>query len=167
VLTVDDLLFALTLVAALGSGLIAGTFFAFSSFVMRALARLPSAEGITAMQSINLVVINPVFLGVFVGTAAACVIAIAATLARWNNPASIYVVIAGVLYLVGCFLVTIAFNVPRNNVLAKIQPDDTDAAKVWGDYIAGWTAWNHVRTVASLAAAASFILALRCHEVQR
>jgi len=49
--TVDDLLFALTLFVALGCGLIAGVFFAFSAFVMKALARLSSAEGIAAMQS--------------------------------------------------------------------------------------------------------------------
>ena len=72
--TVDRLLFALTLVAALGCGLMAGLFFAFSVSVMKALARLPSAEGIAAMQSINVAIINPVFLAAFFGTAAACVL---------------------------------------------------------------------------------------------
>ena len=42
----DDLLIALTLVTALGCGLAAGIFFAFSTFVMKALARIPSAQGI-------------------------------------------------------------------------------------------------------------------------
>ncbi len=55
--------------ALLGSALVGGVFFAFSSFVMNALARVPSAEGIAAMQSINVVVINPAFLGAFMGTA--------------------------------------------------------------------------------------------------
>jgi uncharacterized membrane protein len=63
--TLDALLFALTLFAALGCGLIAGVFFAFSAFVMKALGRLPPAEGIAAMQSINIAVINPVFLTAF------------------------------------------------------------------------------------------------------
>jgi uncharacterized membrane protein len=69
----DGLLFSITLVAALGCGLMAGLFFAFSVSVMKALARLPSAEGIAAMQSINVAIINPVFLAVFFGTAAACI----------------------------------------------------------------------------------------------
>ena len=56
-------------IALLGSALIGGVFFAFSSFVMKALARAPSSEGIAAMQSINVVVINPSFLSVFLGTA--------------------------------------------------------------------------------------------------
>ncbi len=77
--TVDGLLFALKLVSALGCGLIAGVFFAFLSFVMRAFARLPPGEGMAAMQSVNVAVLNPVFLGVFVGTAAACAAAVVAS----------------------------------------------------------------------------------------
>ena len=71
---VDRLLFALTLFSAPGCGLIGGVLFAFSSFVMNALARLPAAQGIAAMQSINVVVINPLFMTAFLGTAAACVL---------------------------------------------------------------------------------------------
>ena len=55
--------------ALLGSALIGGAFFAFSSFIMKALARVPSSEGIAVMQSINVVVINPSFIGAFIGTA--------------------------------------------------------------------------------------------------
>lgn len=54
--------------ALIGSALIGGAFFAFSSFVMKALARLPFTEGIATMQSINIVVINPLFLGTFLVT---------------------------------------------------------------------------------------------------
>jgi uncharacterized membrane protein len=54
--------------ALLGSAVIGGVFFAFSSFVMKALARIPSSEGVAAMQSINVVVIIPTFLSVFMGT---------------------------------------------------------------------------------------------------
>jgi uncharacterized membrane protein len=67
----DDLLFVLTLMTALGCGLIGGTFFAFSAFVMRALSYLPPAHGIAAMQSINVVVLNRWFLPPFCGTAVA------------------------------------------------------------------------------------------------
>src|SRR5687768_13749063 len=63
--------YGLTLLTALGSGLIGGVFFAFSTFVMRALARLPAAAGIAAMQGINVAVINPWFLVPFLGTAVA------------------------------------------------------------------------------------------------
>jgi len=158
--TVEQWLFALTLFAALGCGLVAGVFFAFSTFVMKALARLPSGEGIAAMQSINVVVLNPWFLGAFLGTAAACVLALISTLLRWHEPGAIYLFIGSVLYLVGSLLVTIVFNVPRNEALASVVPAAPNSASLWTGYVASWTAWNHVRTAASLAAAASFSIAL-------
>jgi uncharacterized membrane protein len=158
--TADQLLLALTLVAALGCGLVAGVFFAFSTFVMKALARLPSGAGIAAMQSINVVVLNPWFMTAFLGTAAACLLAVIAALLRWQAPGAVYLFTAGALYLVGTLLVTIVFNVPRNNALAAVAPTDPDAARLWASYVASWTAWNHVRTAAALAAAALFSIAL-------
>ena len=61
--TLDDVFSALTLCAALGCGLMAGVFFAFSAFIMKALTRLPPRDGIAAMQSMNVAVLNPWFLG--------------------------------------------------------------------------------------------------------
>lgn len=46
----------MTITAALGCGLIAGVFFAFSTFVMKGLARIPTEAGVAAMQSINVTV---------------------------------------------------------------------------------------------------------------
>lgn len=148
-----------TLLAALGCGLIAGLFFAFSTAVMTALGRLPSAQGIAAMQSINVVILNPVFLTVFFGTAVICLFLAITALPRWHDPSARYLIAGSVLYLVGSILVTMLFNVPRNNLLASLQPQSAQAAAVWSDYLRSWTAWNHVRTVASLAAAAAFTLA--------
>jgi len=156
----DHLLFALTLVAALGCGLVAGLFFAFSVSVMKALARLPSAEGIAAMQSINVAIINPVFLAAFFGTVAACVLVMIASLLRWHDPGAVYLLIGGALYLVGTFLVTLVFNVPKNNALASVEPTDPEGAILWTDHLSKWTAWNHVRAAAALAAAASLTIAL-------
>ncbi len=155
----DDLIFALTLFAALGGGLIAGVFFAFSAFVMKALARLAPREGIAAMQSINLIVINPLFLSVFLGTAVVSAIILVSSLFRWHTGA-VYSIVGGALYLIGSLMVTVAFNIPRNDALARVAPDDPQSASVWARYVVSWTAWNHVRAAASLAAAAAFILAL-------
>ena len=156
----DQVLFALTLLAALGCGLIAGVFFAFSSFVMKALARLPAGVGIAAMQSINIVVLRSWFMAAFLGTAAVCVLASIYSLFRLQEPGVAYLLVGSVLYLVGSFLVTIVFNVPRNEALAKLAPTGPNSASFWSGYIANWTAWNHVRTIAALAAAASFSIAL-------
>lgn len=157
----DPWLVAIAFVAAIGSGLIAGVFFAFSSFVMKALRRLPPGEGITAMQSINVAVINPLFLGVFLGTAAACAAAAVGALMRWEKPGAAYVLGGSAAYLAGTFGVTMGFNVPLNNSLEAVSPADPDAARRWADYVSRWTAWNHVRTAAALAAAVLFAASLR------
>ena len=158
---IDDARFAVALFAALGCGLIAGVFFAFSAFVMKALGRLPPAQGIAAMQSINVAVINPWFMTAFLGTAAACGLLAVVSLATWRAWDSGWLLAGSLLYLLGAFLVTMVRNVPRNNALAAVDPASGVAAVVWSEYLAGWTAWNHVRTVSAFAAAASLTIALR------
>jgi uncharacterized membrane protein len=153
-------LFALTLLSALGTGLIAGAFFAFSTFVMGALGRLPAAHGIAAMQSINVVVINPWFLGVFVGTAAACAFLVVAALLVWQEPGAMLLVVGALLYFAGTFLATMFFNVPLNDALAAVAPDSAEGAGLWSRYLVTWTNWNHVRTIAALAASAVLTIAL-------
>ena len=151
---------AFTLGNALGCGLMAGFFYAFSICVMRALGKIPAAQGIAAMQSINVVVINPGFMIVFLGMAAASLFAIIAALTRWRGPGSGWLLAGGALYLVGTFGVTMLFNVPRNNALASLAADSPEAATRWTDYLRSWTLWNHVRALAALAATAAFALGL-------
>ena len=150
-----------TLLSLLGCALIAGAFFAFSTFVMKALGNLPPAQGIAAMQSINVAVINPWFLTPFLGTAVLALIMAIASWLRWHDPRAPYWLAGGLLYLVGTFLVTGLCNVPRNNALAAVAPSSPEGARLWTAYLSAWTAWNHVRTIASLVAAAAFTIALR------
>ncbi len=157
---IDDLLFALTFVSALGCGLIAGVFFAFSAIVMKALDRLSPAQGIAAMQSINVVVINPLFMVALFGTALACVALAASSFFRWNEPSAVYLLVGSLLYLVGTIAVTMVFNVPRNDALAAADPESADGARLWAGYVTSWTAWNSVRTAAALTAAALLTFAL-------
>lgn len=152
--------FALKLFSALGCGLMAGVFFAFSSFVMNGLARLQPTQGIAAMQSINITVINPLFMAVFLGTAVACIFLAVSSLLRWHQPGASYLLVGSLLYLIGTVGVTIVCNVPLNEALARVKPDSTEGASLWVSYLANWTAWNHVRTTAALAATAMLTIAL-------
>jgi uncharacterized membrane protein len=156
----EGLLVALTLLAALGAGLVAGIFFAFSSFVMAALARQPAGGGIAAMQSINVTVLNPLFFLAFFGTAALALVLAIAAMVDWSQRDAFFLLCGSLLYLVGTVLVTMAFNVPLNNRLAAVKPGSAEGANVWRQYLSSWTAWNHVRTAAAFAAAASFTMAL-------
>jgi uncharacterized membrane protein len=154
---VEKLIIAATLFAALGSGLIGGLFFAFSNTVMKALGRLPSADGMAAMKSINLVILNPFFLGVFMGTSVICGILLVSGILRWQVPGSGYLITGALLYLIGSLLATMVFNVPLNNALAAADPSATE---VWQRYLTDWTFWNHVRTAASLGSAVLLMIGL-------
>jgi uncharacterized membrane protein len=159
-ISLDNLGYAVTLVTALACGTIGGVFFAFSSFVMKALARLPPNEGISAMQSINVVAVNSWFLASFLGTAACCVLVMVAGLVKWSEPSAIFLLAGAAVYLAGTFLVTIVFNVPMNDALASLSATAPDRAARWASYLANWTTWNHVRTAAALVATALLIGAL-------
>ncbi|UGX87226.1 anthrone oxygenase family protein [Phyllobacterium meliloti] len=149
----------LTLLAALGSGLMAGLFFAFSSFIMTAFAKLPAEQGIAAMNSINVTILNFSFTLAFFGTAAICVVLGVVSVLRWSDSGSLALLAGSVFFLVGTIIVTIVFNVPLNDALAAVAPASTEGASVWANYLKDWLPWNHVRTVANFAALAAFIFA--------
>lgn len=151
----------LTVAAAVGSGLVAGFFFAFSAVTMQSLGRVPAEQGIAVMQTINVIVLNAWFFSAFFGTAVISLILAVYSLLYWQAPVTIYLLLGAGLYLAGGIFVTIAFNVPLNNALAAVEPDSADAAHLWSRYLSVWTAWNHVRTLAPLVSAVAFIMALR------
>jgi uncharacterized membrane protein len=155
------LLTSATFLAALGSGLMAGLFFVFSTFMMTALARLGAPQGIAAMQSVNVTILNPLFLTVFMGTAALCLITSVAAIRNWSAEGSSWLLAGSLLYLVGIILVTMIFNVPLNDAIAAADPASGEGAATWARYLDVWVKWNHVRTIAGLGALASFIMALR------
>ncbi len=156
----DQLIPVIGTMALLGSALVGGIFFGFSSFIMKALAAVPSAEGIGAMQSINVVVINPSFMGAFFGTAILSLVAIWIALAGWGHPSAPFFLGGAVFYLVGTILVTMIGNVPLNDQLAAMSATDPGTREVWEHYLDRWTMWNHVRTAAAMVAALLYTLGL-------
>lgn len=156
----DAFLFIAILCAALACGLVAGIFFAFSNFVMRGLARIEPVQGIAAMQSINVTVINPLFALLLFGLVPLCLYLAIIVMLDGNMPGARYILAGSALYLFGAFLVTFAFNIPLNDALEAVEADSPEAAALWPRYVSKWTAWNHVRTVGALLASAAFTLAL-------
>lgn len=156
-------LFIFALLAALGCGLIAGLLFAFSNFVMQALAQQPDEQGIATMQAINVTIINPIFMLIFLGTAAICAAQIILSVPQLPARRPTYVLIGSLLYLAGTLGVTMIRNVPMNNRLEKVDPTDSNSATYWREYITSWMRWNHVRTIAATLASIAFMLALSSH----
>jgi uncharacterized membrane protein len=150
----------LTASAAVGSGLVAGVFFAFSTFVMRALSRLPPSQGISAMQAINVAAPNPWFMAAMFGTAIVCAVLAVHSVLNWREPGAQLRLAGSLLYIAGVVGVTIALNIPLNDALAAVVPEGAESAVFWARYLIDWGLWNHVRTVTALLAAVSFTIAL-------
>ena len=145
---------------ALACGLMAGVFFAFSAFVLDGLTRLPDAEGITAMQSINVTAVSPLFMIVLFGAALACVGGVIWAGMNWSDPRAAWVMTGCVVYLVGTIFVTVGANVPLNDTLEGVDPASLSAGKEWADFVDSWTLWNNVRTISALAAAGILTVAV-------
>jgi uncharacterized membrane protein len=149
----------LTVLAIVGSGLVAGVFFAFSTSIMPALAQLPKPAGALAMQLANRTILNPRFLAVYAGTVAIClVIAVAALITGAGGV--IWLVAGAVLFVVGSFIVTMAINVPMNNRLDAVDPESAAGIEIWTEYLSRWTAWNKFRGVASALSTALLAIGL-------
>ncbi len=154
----DTIIFISLLVAAIGSIVVGGIFHAFSSFVMAGLGRIPSEQGANAMRSINVTVFTPSFMIPFMGMALFSLVLAGWALFAWDRAGSGLILVASLLYLVGCFGVTMVFNVPLNNRLVAVQP--AEEAALWAHYLRVWTRWNTVRTIAPTLGGLLFILAL-------
>jgi uncharacterized membrane protein len=150
----------LTIVAAVATALVGGVLFGFSSFVMPALRRLPQRDGLVAMQSINRAApASPAFMVALMGTAVLCVVLAVVALAGRDKPAAPYLLAGCALYLMA-IAITGIYHVPHNDALSLLDAAAPDAGTAWRAYETGWTAWNHVRTVAALGSAVAFVLAL-------
>ncbi|MFF3580072.1 anthrone oxygenase family protein [Streptomyces mirabilis] len=157
---IDGPYFVLTVLGVLGCGLVAGVFCGFSTFVMRGLAELPPAQGVAAMNAINVAAVRPAFMLVFIGSAGLCAVLAVVTFVVLPDEGTVELLLGSALYLFGTFGVTVVANVPRNDALLKLAPGTAEAAVYWRSYVREWTMWNHVRAVASAAAAVSYTLAL-------
>ena len=156
----EDFLPALTSVAAVGCGVVAGVFFVFSAFVMKALGRLPTSQAIGAMQAINAAAPSPAFMAVLFGTALACAAVMLCSVFVWGESLAVYLLAGGALYLICSIGPTAVYHVPRNEALAKVEPCGADAGNRWSRYLAGWTTWNHLRFAGALAASGALTIAL-------
>lgn len=138
--------------AMMGAGLMAGVYFAFSAFIMRALDQLGAATAADAMNAINRVILRSWFMTLFFGSTLLYAVLAGVALFHPEMAGRWLVFSAGLIYLVGMFLCTALFNVPLNNRLAHSNRADNDAAEDWADYSIRWIRWNHLRLACSLAA---------------
>ena len=157
--SIKHLLWASTLVAALSTGLMAGVFFAFSTFVMKALARLPNPQGIQAMQSINLTAVNPIFMPALFGSTAVCLL-LAGVLSRVKAPGRLLPARRRPALPGWSLFDYCRVQRATQQCAGPVDPGSMDGARLWARYLTSWSAWNHVRTLSSILASAAYAFAL-------
>jgi len=145
---------------AIGCGLLGGLYLAFSTFIMTSLGRIGQVAGISAMNAINVDIVRSLFMPFFLGTTLVSAVLAGLAIFRWGEPGALAMMVGGIIYVIGMFVVTMIFNVPLNNALAAVDPSSADAASLWARYLKDWTFWNHVRTIACTGASALFIAAI-------
>ena len=144
-------LYPLALLSLLLSGGIFGFFYAWICSTMWGLDAARPEIAIQAMQAMNASVRNAVFAPAFFGTPFVLLATAAlARLCRHRHAAALFAG-AGLLYLLGGMVPTLAVNVPMNEALAAVALplDPAEAAQVWRGYSEPWQVWNIIRTLAS------------------
>jgi uncharacterized membrane protein len=149
----------LSLATAFGSVVTGGTLFAFSSFVLPGLRRLPAADAVAAMQAINVQAPRSLLMLPLLGSAAGGMVLAVLVLTRPETPDRA-LLIAGALAAVATVVITGVYHVPHNDALARLHPDDPSIVSTWTDYARGWLRWNHVRTLTALGSGIALTLAV-------
>ncbi|RBL92409.1 anthrone oxygenase family protein [Chitinophaga flava] len=155
------MLLFLLVITALTAALMAGLFYAYSCSVNPGLGRLSDICYMSAMQSINRAILNPVFFIGFMGPvfllplSTWLVFREGATVSGW------YLLAATIIYLVGVFGVTAGGNVPLNNALDKVslQADAAEIAAQRARFEKPWNRLNMVRTIGAIITVTLVIIA--------
>jgi uncharacterized membrane protein len=143
------------------TGIMAGVYFTFSVFVMKSLNELPALQAAQAMNKINDVIVNTLFLPVFFGSTLWYAGLIVWAFADWQSDGrSMLMVIAALIYIVGMFVVTAFGNVPMNNKLQYSAHSDIELIEYWQQYQHSWTQLNHLRTLSCITSCALLVIAL-------
>jgi uncharacterized membrane protein len=148
------------MLALLASALMAGFFYAYSVSVMPGLAASEPLAAVQAMRGINAVIRTPVFAAAFFGALALPLLAAVLALAAGRRDAAALALAGALAYGLGVVAVTFAVNVPLNDALAAAPVSAEGAPALWQGYAGPWTAWNHLRTLASMLAFACVAAAL-------
>lgn len=130
------------------SGLMAGVYLTFSMVVMRSLAALEVAQGMAAMKSINREILKTAFMPLFFGSTIIAILMMVIAIWQWGASGAISMLSAGLIYTIGMFVITAAFNVPLNNRLEETDEQNQTAKQTWDHYLVYWTRWNTLRTIA-------------------
>ena len=145
-------------IAILFTGLMAGIFFTWSNAVKPGIGKLSDLEYLTALQSMNRVILNNTFKLVFIGA----VIAVAFVPIFYFNlyPKNIFwlFISALIIYWFGAFGVTIFGNIPLNEILDKCNLESMTLSEIKALRTSIEAKWNNLNLIRSVSSFITFIL---------
>jgi uncharacterized membrane protein len=147
-------------ITATATALMAGLFYAWSCSVMLGFARLSDKEFISAMQSTNRAIQNPVFFVPFFG---APILLPISTFLHYGEPSRFWLLLAAtVIYLLGTFGITVFGNVPMNNMLDRFNLEsasEEETARQRANFERRWNNLNTIRAASSTLALIFLVIA--------
>lgn len=150
-------------ISILLTGLLAGLFFGYQCSIINGLGALGNEEYLLSFQSINRVIQNPIFFIVFMGPVIVLPIACYLNYKIGGSDLFPYILSSALIYLIAVFGITVACNVPLNDMLDKFNIQSATDAQLQDmrtQFESRWNKWHLVRTVASVVAFITLIIPL-------
>jgi len=144
--------------AILLTGLMAGIFFTWSNAVKPGIGKLSDIEYLTALQSMNRVILNNAFKIIFLGA----IIAVALVPVFYFNlyPKNIFwlFVFTLVIYWIGVFGVTVSGNIPLNEILDKTNLESITSEEIKTLRKSIEVKWNNFNLIRCISSAITFLI---------
>lgn len=144
--------------AILLTGLMAGIFFTWSNAVKPGIGKLSDLEYLRALQSMNRVILNKAFIGIFLGAIIA--VALVPLLHFKLFPDTIFwmFILAFVTYWIGVFGITVFGNIPLNEMLDKINLESITPEEIKALRTSIEVKWNNFNLIRSISSGVTFAL---------
>jgi len=144
--------------AILLTGLMAGIFFTWSNAVKPGIGKLSDLEYLRALQSMNRVILNKAFIGIFLGAVIA--VALVPIFHFKLSPDNIFwiFILALVTYWIGLFCITVFGNIPLNEILDKINLESIALEEIKALRTSTEVKWNNLNLIRSISSGITFAL---------
>ena len=144
--------------AILLSGLMAGIFFTWSNAVKPGIGKLSDLEYLRALQSMNRVILNKAFIGIFLGSIIAVALVPVFHFKLFPNNIFWMFILALVTYWIGVFGTTVFGNIPLNEILDKVNLESINLEEITALRTRIEVKWNKLNLIRSISSGITFVL---------
>ena len=148
--------------------LVTGFIFTYAVVVMPGLSKLNDKEFLRAFQVTDAIIQNnqPLFMLTWVGSIISILSTIIISILILGISDAWYIVLVGIVYLLGVQVVTFSIHIPLNNHLQQFDFDKLDTEKLNKERLKfekKWNYFNNFRTVIAFFVSLALIIILKLH----